>query len=1282
MTQNKKIAWGAVGVAIVVGLAIFVTLSPIRKATKTAIIFNPGSTFTVNSTGDGADASLSETPPRADGICRDATGKCTLRAAIQEANANHNAAQGFRDIINFDVGGHGTISPATRYDMMNESVSIVGSSTADGAKLTTISGASTQSSAVFFVEHATGAEIKGLAFNGFSEEAILFVNVTDGVISDNYIGTNVNGSAAIPNTNGIAITDSHGGVISNNIVSGNTNIAIDIERSDGIQVLNSNIGLNKEKTAALPNGNGIQLVQSSNAIIDSNVIAGGTGIGIAIQGVGSDPTQGNTITKNFIGVNDASAPFPNTQGILLDSTQHNKIGTSSVDGWNVIAANKNNDVFIRNGSTENQIAGNYIGTDKNGIQSVPSSGGYGIHIDSSSNNTIGGLTAEESNIISGDNCYRVSVEGSSSSGNTIQGNYIGTKKDGLAAIENGNINGGGVDCAGIAIVSASNTLIGGANQDAGNLISGGGGGIHLIGAINTSILGNLIGTDKTGNATIGNTGQGIYLSDTSTGNLIGGPASYARNIISGNKKEGVYIVNSGTEHNAIQGNYIGANKDGSSGIPNQLSGVHIDDGAALNEIGGTNSGESNVIAYNNFAGVELSPTAGSGNSILGNSIYGNKGNGIEMYSSGNDQGDGDTGPNNLQNRPVLSIPIPSINKLGINLNSTPHTNFRLELFLCDESGYRQGEKLLWSQDNVSTNATGDSSPISYDIPMPDMAGKNFTATATRMDGNVYNDTSDFSQCVKATAADVAIKNMTVDKSSVSAGDQVTFSISVENKGPDDAPNVSLPLHQLPAGLTYISHQATKGTYNPQPQAQADEKFAMASGTKTISDAGFSSQSSRVLAVNPNLTWVIGGMSANTTETLQITARAESSLAGQTATLATGNAAADAIDPVAANNTGSASVKVNQPQVSPAPSSTPAPTPSPVPSTSSTPVPISTPITSVKPTPSPTPTPISSPSSSSNRLLASPLNGAPHVRSFTPKGAKDSPQTNFYAYTSKNFGGVDIATGDFDHDGVDEIMTGSGKGLSPEIRIFKKSGKLISKFSPFPSTYTQGLSVAAGDVNGDGIPDFGVCIAQSSQALCKVFLNISGRPLVAYFNAFGTNKSGADIAMGDVDGDGRSEVIVGQGPGGAPLVRVFDIGTKSVTNLNSGISLKSIQITAFDAKNRSGIKVAAADTTGDNKAEIAVSQNAPDESWIKLFSYTQKKTVLANFRAFPQGQTSGATIAMADLTGDGKAELIVGQGPTRPPSIKVFTTTGSLLYPPFLAFRKDFLGGINVGAGRF
>lgn len=171
--------------------------------------------------------------------------------------------------------------------------------------------------------------------------------------------------------------------------------------------------------------------------------------------------------------------------------------------------------------------------------------------------------------------------------------------------------------------SASGNFIGGDRRlGRGNvIIHNGGSGVAIRGDSNT-IRGNCIGIEHLGRWAAPNSYNGIALWAGASGNIIGGASEYYRNVISGNRQNGIWLGQPGTDSNVIIGNYIGTRADGEGAVPNEGSGLSIDTGAQNNRIGG--AGEGNLISGNGNKGIYVTNTGTDGTQILGNLIGVNK----------------------------------------------------------------------------------------------------------------------------------------------------------------------------------------------------------------------------------------------------------------------------------------------------------------------------------------------------------------------------------------------------------------------------------------------------------------------------------------------------------------------------------------------------------------------------------------------------------------------------------------------------------------------------------
>ena len=182
---------------------------------------------------------------------------------------------------------------------------------------------------------------------------------------------------------------------------------------------------------------------------------------------------------------------------------------------------------------------------------------------------------------------------------------------------------------GIYVTAGSNT-IGGTATGAGNLISGNSFvGVWLASGNDNLVQGNFIGTDASGTQKLGN-GYGVEIAGGASGNTIGGTVFGAANVIAANSGEGIYLTDAGTSNNLIEGNFIGTNASGATGLGNGEDGVDIVDSASGNTIGGVAGVTGNVIADNGGPGVVITDAGTSNNLVLGNVIHGNAVTGVSI----------------------------------------------------------------------------------------------------------------------------------------------------------------------------------------------------------------------------------------------------------------------------------------------------------------------------------------------------------------------------------------------------------------------------------------------------------------------------------------------------------------------------------------------------------------------------------------------------------------------------------------------------------------------------
>ncbi|MFC1540626.1 beta strand repeat-containing protein [Candidatus Margulisiibacteriota bacterium] len=548
------------------------------------------------------------------------------------------------------------------------------------------------------------------------------------IILGNYIGTDLQGTAAVENFHGVVLGPydqlGDGTAQGRNLISGNEYMVIRTNSNN--KVMGNYIGTDVSGTAAIGNGydvsgyNGIS-VQGSNNTIEGNVICGNgnfntdNGSGIEIDGAYIN----NRIIGNYIGVDaTGTARISNAEdGVhIRGGAKYNRIGGTAEGEGNVISGNEYQVYLYDSGTNSNEVLGNFIGTNASGTARIASSIGgpvliYFGPLNGASFNKIGDGTANGRNIIS---CSNPGIRIDSNT-NEVKGNYIGTDVNGTSGLGGSR----GMDIGG------NDNIIGGSNTGEGNVISGwsSGSGIY-IGSISglpsrNIVTGNLIGTDKWGSAEVSNwTGivlnKGVY-------NRIGGSLEGEGNVISGNLTGGINIGSSSPpiSNNEVIGNFIGTDRSGTLNLSNNDSGIKLNSNAAFTRIG-----PGNVIAYNGSTssdhGILIDHSSAVNNTVTQNSIYENSGLGIKLENGGNNNLAAPTVLTALYNTPASTT-----------ATGAATANATIEVFLTngpDSSGSGEGKTYL---NSTIADGSGNWSLTLNNLTLH----STITATATDTNGN-------------------------------------------------------------------------------------------------------------------------------------------------------------------------------------------------------------------------------------------------------------------------------------------------------------------------------------------------------------------------------------------------------------------------------------------------------------------------------------------------------------------------------------------------------------------
>jgi hypothetical protein len=308
-------------------------------------------------------------------------------------------------------------------------------------------------------------------------------------------------------------------------------------------------------------------------------------------------------------------------------------------------------------------------------------------------------------------------------------------------------------------------------------------------------------------------------------------------------------------------------------------------------------------------------------------------------------------------------------------------------------------------------------------------------------------------------------------------------------------------------------------------------------------------------------------------------------------------------------------------------------------------------------------------------------GASHVRVWTVSDGRLTELAGFFAYDLSFAGGASVAIGDLTGDGVAELITGSGSGAVADVRIWTFEGvhvKELASFFPFDPAFPGGVSVAVGDVTGDGVADLITGAGPGGDPEVRGW-RVTGSTVtpradfLAYVPGF---TGGVSVAVGDVTGDGVAELVTGAGPGGGPHVRVWSLK-------GSGPPAEVAGFFAYDSAFAGGVSVAVGDVTGDGVAELVTGAGPGGGPHVRVWSLSGGRiTEVAGFFAYDSSFAGGVSVAVGDVTGDGIGELVTGAGPDGLPHVRVWSLIGGRLteVAGFFADDPAFRGGVSVAAG--
>ncbi|MFA6604143.1 MAG: S8 family serine peptidase [Patescibacteria group bacterium] len=276
--------------------------------------------------------------------------------------------------------------------------------------------------------------------------------------------------------------------------------------------------------------------------------------------------------------------------------------------------------------------------------------------------------------------------------------------------------------------------------------------------------------------------------------------------------------------------------------------------------------------------------------------------------------------------------------------------------------------------------------------------------------------------------------------------------------------------------------------------------------------------------------------------------------------------------------------------------------------------------------------------------------AAEIRLFTSDGLFIR---GFNAFAEGFRGGVSLAIGDFDGAGRRSIVAGAGPGGGPQVRIFDSNTKLLGGFLAFDQRFTGGVSVAAGDIDGDGRDEIIAGAGPGGGPHVRIF-RANGAPIGGFFAFNKTFRGGVSVAAGDIDGDGRDEIITASGPGQTTAVRVF----------NPKGELKS-ETKPFGARYQDGSRLSVVRDGSGSRDLIVVGP--------------RRGTAYGVLTIDASGRTAAASKATAALVrwlsaGVGHPLTLAGQVGSAPLVVIESAKDAAAFY----AFEPAFKGGVAVG----
>ena len=259
----------------------------------------------------------------------------------------------------------------------------------------------------------------------------------------------------------------------------------------------------------------------------------------------------------------------------------------------------------------------------------------------------------------------------------------------------------------------------------------------------------------------------------------------------------------------------------------------------------------------------------------------------------------------------------------------------------------------------------------------------------------------------------------------------------------------------------------------------------------------------------------------------------------------------------------------------------------------------------------------------------------------------------------------VAAGDINGDGIDEIVYGLASGAEPQVQISNTKGKIIKKFLAYDKSFRGGVNIAVSDIDNDGRAEIITAPASNGSPLVKIF-DENGKLEKQFFAYDKKLKMGLNLAAAYLNDLTEMKILVASGAGSEPIVKIFSLNGKLV---NSSY--------VYEKKFRGGVKIAVANLDGrqiHNQPEIIVAPGAGRDPQVKIFDSSLK--IKKQFLAYKTNWRGGVNISAGDINNDGIAEIVLGANQGAAPHVRIFDGEENLI-ESFYAWSESFKGGVNL-----